>query len=371
MRFSTHAILALAVCFVSNMSWAGGWNHSASLSSTLDHDTNMKLSPVGDNAVSRLIFSPSYLGTAVYGIDEFRLGVGLKVERPSNRRVSLNREDPNFLFGWRRQLQSGELGFTAKYDQVSTLISELEETGLVVTDSTRKTTSLGATWSVALNERHTLATNAEYKQTSFDGGNSTNFENLSAGLTWSYAWSERISPYLRFSTSHYQPDSSAGNAVSSDNHSLAVGVTVKASDRIEWSVQAGSSVVVAQSRQMGWQGRSSIRYLGDGYDVSAELGRSVVPSSAAGGFVETDQARIAYSQQLGERSSMGLNFAHTTSRAVLPSTLQSVGASMSYVMSPLTSARLTLQHRSRQQDGQPDAKSDVLGISLVFSHPDL
>ena len=195
---------------------AGEWNQSVSLPTTLEYDSNLPLSSTNNQGVSRLIVVPVYSLVGTYGIDEFKVGLGLSVERSSDQRVSIDREDPNLLLGWRRLTETGEFGLTTKYDQVSSREAELQETGGTAADSTRKTWTLGTRWSAAVTELSTLTAYADYKTVSYDAGSQTNFSNIAAGINWSYAWSERIEPFLGFSVSHYEPEKTTAAAAASD-----------------------------------------------------------------------------------------------------------------------------------------------------------
>jgi hypothetical protein len=202
LRCRTRLLLLAAGCTLGSVPvLAGEWEQSISLPATIEHDTNLPLATTNKQGVSRLIVVPAYSLVGTYGLDELKAGLGLRVERSSDQRISIDREDPNLLFGWRRQTETGEFGLTATYQEVSSRAAELENTGGIAPDSTQKTGSLKGLWRSAVTERSTLSTDADYKMVSYDGGTQTDYKNLVAGISWNYTWSERIEPFLRFSAS--------------------------------------------------------------------------------------------------------------------------------------------------------------------------
>lgn len=365
-RLRLFLILIGGCTFCSAPLLAGNWDQSISLPATLEHDSNLPLSTGSKQGVSRLIVVPAYSLTGTFGIDEFKAGLGLRGERSSDQRVSIDREDPNLLAGWRRLTDTGEFGLKAKYDEVSSREAELQETGGAAPDSTRKTWSLGAVWRSAITALSTLSADADYKTVSYDAGTQTDYKNLAAGITWNYTWSERIEPFLRFAVSHYDPDKSTATAATSDYYNATVGVKVKATEHLEWTAQGGPGRVSARTTDTGWQGSVDMQYRGDRYDATLNLGRSVT-TSGDGGFVASDRVAGTYGYTIDERSSLGISASWQDNKGNNASTMQQLGAWASHEFTPFWHTRLYYQHKLRTADRQPDASGDVLGITIVYS----
>ena len=346
--------------------FASDWRQSGSLLMTLEHDSNPLLSPTSKKGVSRTIIAPNYNLTGTYGADEFKAGLGLRIERSSDKNIRENRDDPELSFGWQRQTETGGLGLTAKYDEASARFSELAESGLVIRDGKRKTQSLAGNWRSAVSERTSLAADAEYKSVIYDGGALTDFTNLTGGLTFGYAWSERIEPFIRAAASHYEP--SGSTLPSSDNTSLLGGVKWKSSEYLEWTAQAGANRVSGRTSDTGWIGSLALRYLGPRNDFSLDVGREV-NASGQGGFVESDQIRGAWSYALGERARTGVDVSWRDNKGINPNTLRQLTVWAGYELSQFWNARLYYQRRERLQNGLADATGNVLGLTLVYAHP--
>jgi hypothetical protein len=226
---------------------------------------------------------------------------------------------------------------------------------------------LGGNSRSAISALSTLTTNAEYKNVSYDAGNLTNYENLSAGVTWSYAWSERIEPFVQVTVSHYEPDRIT--VPSSDYYTLQGGVKLKLAENWDWSVQGGMGRVVSRESDNGWLASSTLRYVASLYDLKLDVGRSVSPSGE-GGFVQSDRIVGSWSYSYDALSRLGLSASWQENQGLQPNTMQQFNAWASHELSPFWNARLYYLHRLRSQDGRPDASGDVLGVTLVYSHPD-
>ena len=364
----TRLIFLVAGCaFGSLPVLAGEWNQSVSLPTTLEYDSNLPLSAPKKQSASRLILVPAYSLVGTYGIDELQAGLGLHVERSSDQRVSMNREDPNLLLGWRRLTETGEFSLTTTYDQVSSRAAELQNTGGITTDSTQTTVALRGLWRSAVSELNSLTADADYKTVTYDTDTQTNFNNLAAGITWNYAWSERIEPFLRFNVSHYVPDkSTVTGGGTSDYYTVSGGVKVKASDHLEWTAQGGPGSISTGTSGSGYQGSFDMQYRGARYDAALNISRSA-NVSGEGGFVVSNRVAGTFSYPIDERSGLGFSASWQDSQGGNPNTMQQLGAWASRELSPFLQARLYYQHKLRRQDGQPDASGDVLGVTLVYS----
>ncbi|MFY9328483.1 MAG: hypothetical protein WAO76_10755 [Georgfuchsia sp.] len=369
-RRNVQLLLALGVFLVGRAALAGEFQQSITLPMTLEYDSNPAMSVTDKKGVTRAILTPDYNLTTNYGIDEYKLGLGLRVERSSDQEISVNRDDPSLSLGWQRQTEAGGFGLVAKYAEASTRFTELQESGLVQVDGTRTTYTVGGNWSKALSERSTLAADAEYKDVAYDGGGGTliDFTNTSAGLTYSRVLNEHIEPFMRTTVSHYEPSSSALLSSSFNFVSVMGGVNWKLSENLDWTGQAGPTRISGQTTDSGWQGSVILHYLGRHHDALLDVGR-YVSASGEGGFVEVDQVKGTWGYAIDELTRAGLEASRRRNRSIIPNTVQMYGVWASRELSPFWHARLSYQYKQRKQDGLDDATANVLGVTLVYSLP--
>jgi hypothetical protein len=367
LRTSLVATAGLSLCFSGGAN-AAIWHSAASVSTTVEHDSNPLLSNDNKTAVTRTRVAPNYRLTGTFGRDELRAGFGLNLERSSDPSIVSDREDPNLQLAWQRETETGGFGLTTGYSETSTLSDAVEQTGAVAGDGTQKTYSLGGNWSAAVSERGTLANNTEYKRVKYDIDSQTSYDNASTSLSWNYAWSERVEPFTSFALSRYEPQDST-LATSSNSYTPSAGLNLKISERLEGSVHAGINKVSGTEGGQSGQGGFDLRYEGERFDVNFDVGRSTV-ASGDGGFTEVSSFTGAWSYAIDEISRGGLSASWQDSKGVTPNTTQNFGAWASRELSPFWIARLSLMHKQRQQDGFADATANVLGLTLTYSHPD-
>lgn len=359
--------MAVLVLLPAGVAHAASWQAAVALPMTVEHDSNPRLDADAKQAVTRTIIAPDYSLVGALGQDELRLGIGLHLERSSDQSIILNREDPKLQLGLQRSSETGGFGFAAKYDESSTLFSALEETGVVATDGTRKKYALAGNWRAAISERSSLASDAEYTSVRYEDDALTSYDNLSASFSWNYAWSERIEPFTSFSVSRYEP--LAGIAAASTSYSPVVGVQLKMSEQLEGALRLGANRVSSDESGPNWQGGFELRYTGERFATSIDVGRSTIVSGG-GGFAEVSQLRGAWSYALDETRRTGIDASWHDSRGSVPNTMRQFSAWASQELSLFWVARFSLTYRQRQQDGRPDASANVIGMALTYSHPD-
>lgn len=364
---SVVSLLVAAWLIAATPVFAGGWHQSISVPMTLESDSNPTFSPSQSTRLWRARTSPSYTLTGAFGVDEISAGLNFQIEQPSDKNIGQARQDPSIFMNWQRLTTTGGLGLAAKYIEASTRDSELNETGLIVIDGTRKTQSLSGNWRLNLSERSSLSANADFTNVAYSSGTLLGYRNTGVGLSYNYSWSERIEPFVRVTLSHYVPEGSI--AASSDNSTLSGGIRVKASENFNWTMQGGSNRTSGSSSVTGRQGSFALNYSGARDTLTLEVSRSS-SASGQGGFVESDAIKGSWNYAINARTRFNLDATRLNSKSVVPNTMNQLGASVSQELSPFWRANLSIQHRQRQQSSLPTASSNVLGLSLTYNHPD-
>ncbi|SEQ99658.1 hypothetical protein SAMN05216600_11322 [Pseudomonas cuatrocienegasensis] len=359
---------ASLVLLSSGVVHAASWQTTVALPMTTEHDTNPRLDAEDEKGVTRTTIAPDYTLIGAFGLDELRFGIGLNLERSSDQSIALDREDPKLLLGWQRETERGGFGLTAKYDESSTLFSELEETGVVTGDGTRKKYNLAGNWRAAISERSTLASDADYTRVRYDVDSLTSYDELSTKFSWSYGWSELLEPYAEVSLSRYEPVGGTVTA-SSTRYGPMSGLRFTISEQLQGVLRAGVNQVSGDEGGPSWQGGFELSYIGERFDTSIDVGRSTI-TSGEGGFTEVSQLRASWSYAVSETLRAGLDASLQDNKSTAPNTMRQINLWASQELSPFWVARLSLTYRQRQQDERPDASANVLGVTLIYNHPD-
>jgi hypothetical protein len=367
--------LTMALLCGAHAALADELQQSVSLPVNVEYNSNFRMLANDKQSITRTIFTPTYGLTTADGADEFNVQLGMHFEKSSDQNVSENRHDPNASFDWSHSLTTGTLGLNARYVKESAQQTLLQENGLVASDGTRTTQSLGGRWATALSERSTLTTSLNYQDVSYSsvnnlyGGALTDYNNYSASLNWGYDWSETIAPFLLATANRYDPKHPTLTAIAGNNYSLQGGA--KASlDNWEWMGQAGVNRVVMNGSENSWVGNTSLDYTGLRHNFELSAARSV-NSNGVGGFIRSKQYKGTWGYAYDELTRFELHASWQKSDDYLqPNTYKQLGASASRDLSSFWTARFYYQHQQRQASGQSDATGDTVGITLTYSHPD-
>ncbi|MBI4938970.1 MAG: hypothetical protein HY846_12300 [Nitrosomonadales bacterium] len=359
-RIAGFSVLFAAAVLCAEQSRADPWQHAVTSRFTAEYETNPTLSATGQNGVRRALFEPGYTLAKADGVNEWRARLALLIARSSDTALSLNREDPTVSFSWRRQRDTGEFSLSARYDETATRTAEAGMLGPVAVDGTRASRDFSATWSQVLSERSTLAADGTYTGISYKGGTYVDYTTRSGGLRLTYDWSESMAPFLHVSYSDQTP---SGGGVTSRRNGAAVGSSLRVSERLDCTVQAG------KSRESGGSSNSqyaaTARYAGQRNRLTLSADRQTSPSGL-GGFVTANQARAEWSHELSERSTTGVNMSWRKNRSVTDETSRILDAWLQHDLDAIWVIRASFQHRTREISGL-SASSNLAGLSLVYT----
>ena len=349
---------------LSGQIWASAWQQGGSVRVSTEYDTNPAMDPAYRGGIWRSIVEPSYQLKRTGDANELNAGLALQMARSSNKTLSQDRDNPSVFVGWRRQKERGEFGLSARYDEVQTRISEIDNTGPNSVDNTRATRAISGNWSEALSERSTLALNGAYNDVSYKGGPLVDYVTRFGGLMFSYAWSERSAPFLRMSYSDTEP---AGSNTRSRFANALLGWSWKVEDYLEGSLQAGKSKTSGTG--LAKQAAAEVKYKGQRAGLALNADRHVSPSGA-GGFVTVDQVKGSWSYALSERSNTGIDLEWRKNYYLTNIITRTASAWLQQELNPRWGMRTYYQHKISERVELGKATSDILGIALVYTYAD-
>ncbi len=356
--------MLLCLVFFSGQTLASSWQQSGTARITTEVDTNPTMSPIYPVGIWRTIFSPAYTLQKIGDVNELSAGLSAQIARASNRTLSQDRNDPSSFLEWRRKSGTGELGLTAKYDEVTTRVAEFDNTDLGYTDGTRSSRTLSGNWSNALTERSTLALNGAYNDVTYQGGAYIDYVTRSGSMNLNYALSERGSPFIKMS---YKDTKPTGSNTLTRFASALVGWNWKIADYLDASLQAGKSKT--SGTKLSKQAGAEVKYTGQRSSLVLNGDRQV-SASGLGGFAVVDQLKGSWSYALGEYSSIGMNSTWSRSQSTIETTNRTSGIWLELDLNSYCSMRAYYQHRISERGEVGAANSDILGYSLVFSQAD-
>lgn len=341
------------------------WLQQISVPVALDYDTNARMVSTDAKSIWRSTITPHYSVTGVQGLNQWFAEANLRVERSSDQAVSLDREDPSLNFGWRHELETGQVGIRFGYDETSSRISQLDETGQSTGDNSRISKSFAIEGQQNLTDKLSLGMNVESKKMTFDGGGNPDSRSHSAGLTLSYLWDEKLEPYLQLMVNRYVPDT---RAPATNFYSLATGVKWKVSDRLDVIVNGGKNKISGPAQDIGWQAGVEASYQAEKTNFTAGLSRSIKPSGN-GGFIESDQIAGGWSCLMSDRSRTGIDLNIRKNNGGNQGEVYRISAWYERDLSAFWNLRASVLHKISDNVNQ-SASGNVLGLSLVYTYPD-
>lgn len=353
-----------ALMFFPAQTWASSWQQALSARASAEYDTNPTMDPANRDAIWRTTFAPSYTLKRAGDANELSAGLAAQIARASNKTLSQDRDDPSVFLDWRRQSNTGELGLSARYDEVGTRFAEIDNTGPGFTDSTRATRTISGNVSESLSERSTLALNGAFNDVSYKGGSFIDYVTRSAGMRFSYDWSERSVPFLRMS---YTDTRSAGSNALSRFANALLGWNWKVEDYLEGTLQAGRSKTSGAG--VAKQAAAEMKYTGQRSGLVLNADRQVSPSGL-GGFVTVDQVKGSWSYTLSERSNTGIDLEWRKSHVYTGIINRTSGAWLQHELNSFWGMRMYYLHKISERGGVGAATSDILGLALVYTHTD-
>ncbi|HEX8981101.1 MAG TPA: hypothetical protein VF811_15450 [Parasulfuritortus sp.] len=366
MKKTPSSLLLLPILFlgVSNV-YAGTLQKTVSLPLSVDYDSNPRMTSSG-SSVWRTSVSPKLKLDYVMDVDELSADLAVDEVRSSDTTLSANRTDPYVLLNWQHQMNKGNFSFSGKYDRASTRTTELQDTGYVLTDSTRTTKSLFTDGQYLISERTSLAGHLQYDRISYSSNSLTNYKTTSGSATLNYSWTERIQPFFSLYATRYDQDVSS--ATSSTQYMGQGGVKWLFSDTWDATVFVGAQRYSGNQTGSGAVGGVGIHHAGDRSDLGFKLNHMVAPSGL-GGFVKADQATGYWSYSLSEQNRTGADLSWHKTQDFDRVTISQVGVWLSHEISQDWSTKLTYRHRTRDQSGST-TQSDMIGLSLAYQRSD-
>lgn len=358
-------LVCLSLLFAMQEASADVIEQAISLPVAVEYDSNPLLTSANERSVTRTIATPRYKVTAGDGVKEMSADFTFSIERSSNQSVRLDRDDPSLTLSWKTDLPLGSLSFMASYDQTSILESELQETGLIQSEGTRRNQNINASYSHFLTDKLSLSLNGGYRQVRYSGGNQIDYQLPSASVAVNYQYNEVLTPFVQASISRYQPDS---NQPDTDYLSAIVGAAWQWTDRLDLSFNAGVNNVRAAQNDTGFQGEVKLKHLYERFVTTASLARAISPSGT-GGFIESDALQAGVAYDLTNRSGLGSDLSIRKNKGANKSEFNQLNLFYRYAITPEWDMRVNTQFKYRKDASDNTANGKVLGFTVNYINP--
>ena len=360
------SIVLITLVFYPGLGWADSWQQDGSVGVTTEYNTNPTMIPDYRNGVWQYIFAPSYTLKRTGDLNEFRAGIALRISRSSNIRLIQNRNNPSAYLSWDRLAIAGKFGIAAKYDETSTLYSEIDNKGTLLPDSNRTSRSITGNWEKALSERSTLSADGAYEGVTYSNTDYTNYVTRSGDVMFKYDLSERNKPYVKISYADYEPSNGISTFAPGHYTNTALGLNWVASEFLSGKIQAGKANV-SGAGMIGTQ-ELAIQYTGQRTGLALNESRQVV-DTGLGGIIIVEQANGNLRYALNETNLFGVDLVRQKSHYIDEVISSTSGAWLQHDINSFWGTRTYYLHRIVSQVGVGRAYSDTVGFSLTYTIP--
>jgi hypothetical protein len=343
---------------------AGTWQNAMSFRVSTEFDSNPAMSSTNPVSIWRFIIDPGYTLMGRFGEDELKAGLGLQIERSSNKTLSYNRESPYAFVDWLHQFDKGEFNISTRYAEIATRDATIDAISRVPVNSTRASSTTSGRWSRALSERNTVAVDGAYESVYYKGGNFVDFSHQSGGVRFSHALSELSTIFLRVSGEKYLP---ADGGPSSRQALTTLGFDWKV-ENTDLTMQLGD---YRNGGNNGLQGGATLLSTGQQTQLALNANRQVT-SSGLGGFVKADQVSGNWSYALSENSNIGIDMQWLKNHSISINNIHTTaGVWLQRNINPLWVMRTYFLHNNIGGGvGVESASSNIIGLSFVYSDSD-
>jgi hypothetical protein len=338
--------LALPLLLAVLSAQAAEWAFEPSASLREEYNDNIRLTPLPHNSVWGTTLSPSVNFARRTEVSDTSGGLRLNMSHFSGD-SNLDRVDQYYSISSNLKTERDTFALDASYTRDSTLVTEAQTTGIVLTHAQRANIALNPSWTHTLTERNALRLDMRYEDTRYSSAPASaglvDYTDWTAAGGWLYQYSERDLLNLSVYNSRFQ--TASGN-VKSNTVGIQGGITHNFSETLRGSflvgVRSTKSTVESQtcdlinvplnalfgtcflyvpitqtldSTASGSTLNAKLDKLFQTGGVSGTVSRELVPSGN-GTLVETDRVGISARRQFSEKLGVGVDATASRSRYV-------------------------------------------------------
>ncbi len=340
--------------------------HSGTVRAGTEYHSNLQF--LNDSvAQSTYIYSlvPEYKLSALDDKNKWFGTLGINIQRASNKNVLGDRDDPFGTLGWERLFESGKLLLEADYTRQTSRITQFNTTGAVNQDGTSVVKNYAASWDYFVSQKLTLNTNARYQDNLFTGVVGLGSFNLREyGMALKYAYSESVMPYVSVLAADFKAEGEPED-FKTRYQTYKGGVEVNLTPQFSYIADLGFVQFNSTSNDEV-VGLITATYLGERYDLSGTLERSVFPTGL--GFIDVAESfSSAYTYNLTPRSSWGVKLGLRENKSGVDT--QDLTGFYDYEITSSWLMHVEAAQRNLKFTGQESVDDTSVGVFFTYTSP--
>lgn len=358
---------------------AGAFAQSRSIGSLtvpleVEYDSNPNMSVGSSTGVTFVRAVPTVTARYVRDVDEFGLDAALTAEKSSNQDVAKDRLDPRFRGFWKHAtpLTNTELAVVLDRSALRDLgLSNQVQTG---TDGSRTLYGFNGRWTRDLDPLSALSVEGSQEWEKYSGTPTADFRRTTGVVRYSRARSERQTWYAAVNGQLYRSEESTAAVPPTPSQRSTVigalaGVDHEFSPWFRLDAGAGPVHFIDPVSRNGWQAVVRATYTAERWSGGLDFSRTPVVNATFGGLVLSDQLRLRFRYDLGALSHVAVEGGHARESVARSSRTEMTAA---WVRQWTESWQVSIKaSRNRQQGPEGTARSNRIGVVLIYTAPDL
>lgn len=280
----------------------------------LTYQSNPGFDDDDKNSVFALKVKPSAQLQYADELNQYHLNVGLGIYQNSNEDVLLNYIAPEIVADWSRELEFGQIGVEAKYDEFASRTEALRLSGANAdVDNVTKTGSIKGIFNIDFSDKFSLENAGQYTNVRYSENTDllSDYNVIGASSQLFYKPSDRFSPYVRAEYSDLNPKRSG--IKDSDYYALLVGGVYTPSENIKVDLRVGAYDASGQFDDSGLQLESNGKYVLNRTVLYYGLHRKMV-AGGNGVYQLNDFYNVGGTYQLSEVSNFRAGYVRSKTR---------------------------------------------------------
>ncbi len=280
--------------------------------SRLTYQSNPGFADNDKESVFALKVKPSAQFQYADELNQYHLDIGFAIYKNSNEKVLLDYVAPEIIADWSRELEFGQIGLEAKYNEVASRQESLRLNGVNAdVENVTDTASIKGIFNLDFNAHFSLNNFAEYTNIEYseDTNNLNDYELIGGSSQLVYKKNDFFSSYAKATYTDLNP---SGATKDSDVYALLVGGIYTPSENIKVDLALGGYDASGRFDDSGLQVESNGLYVYNRTALYYNLHRKMVPGGN-GVFQMSEYVGIGGKYQLSEVEDLRVGYSRNES----------------------------------------------------------
>lgn len=331
---------------------------------TIQYESNPSFSAGNETSIYKKIVTPHFISSARDERNLWSADFSYHIERSSDPDISDDRDDPAIGLSWEHEFETGNLSANVRREEGSTRETELNDSGLITLDGTRKSKSASISWLKNINEIFSLELNGSRTETTYQNIDLIDYKTRDLAARVNYRSSETLLMFMEAGKTKYE---SLDNLTSSDSRQINIGSQLELSETTEAIISLGVSETENLDREgRENQGSFTLNFEEDRLEYSFTLSRTISPSGT-GGFSKANQFIGNATYAVDETSNIGFELNYRKNLDIEENRTRMVSISYNQELGEQWNFSITGSRSDVESNINDVISNNILSVSMSYT----